>query len=211
MKNSEELKAEKDLLINEFREAKDPTTYLPKIRAIEAKIKEAKTVELLARINRQQDELRATAKAVWECEQPETDITNSDRYFHATKVKKYPKLAALEYARATWKDGRITEIETGRKEWRMFTTKHEYNKPTEYTRPETFEAFLELNSVMREPITLEQFKEIAAKNEANNAEFKAAVQRFSVQKDALKIHSLTYYGLFGQQNAGHISEYTPNI
>jgi hypothetical protein len=91
----------------------------------------------------------------------------------------------------------------------MYHQKYEYNKPTLYTRPETFEKFLELNSIMVKDITIEEYEELSFKAEQINAEFKTAVKEFEKKQSELKLSSYCYWGLLGHQNAGHIYEYTP--
>jgi len=207
MKTLEILKTELSGLIDILRGTygtEEHKSILEKIRAKEAEIKEAKMIQVLARVNREQNELRTAAKQVWECEQPETDITTNDGSFHAVKVRKYPNLAALKYARATWKDGKLWEIEIGRKRFQMF-------QYSDNTRPATFEDFLRLNSIMPEELTLEAFKEAEAQNAAANAEFQAAVKKLEATRGKLGVSALNYYGLFAQRSAGHIYEYSPNI
>lgn len=207
MKTLEILKSELSALIDKLRATygtAESDSILEKIRAKEAEIEEAKIIQVLARVNREQEELRNTAKQVWECEQPENDITTNDGSFHAVKVRKYPNLAALKYPRATWKNGKLWEIEIGRKRFQMF----EY---VDNTRPATFEDFLRLNSIMQAELSLEAFKEIEAQNAAANAEFQAAVKKLDATREKLGISALNYYGLFAQRSAGHIYEYTANI
>jgi hypothetical protein len=211
MNTLETLKAEKAKLVEILRaDFTQRDDVFLKIKDIDAQITQAERVKLIENVNAKQKRLRDIAAQVWECEQSDKDITNSDGSFHAVKVKKYPKLAALQYASATYKDGLITEMRVNGERFQMFNTKHEHGQPTQYTRPESFIAFLELNSIMTEDMTIEIFNAIAAKCAEINAEFKEAVKKFDNQKDSLNMSALSYWGLFGQQNAGHIYEYTPN-
>jgi len=209
----EQLRADKSELLAKFRATRadgDNDAIIEQLNAIENQISLQQRAELLARVNREQAAKRTEAAKVWECEQPETDITTNSREFHAVKVKKYPKLAALQYARATFKDGKMLELETGREKFRMFSVKYEYGKPDTYTRPASFEAFLELNNIMLEDMTTEQFEAIVEANKAINAEFQAAATKFSNQKSELNMHDLSAWGLFSQHNAGHNYEYSVN-
>jgi len=211
--NIQELETEKRALIDKLRgpDGRKEETILNQIRAIEGQIKDAQLILKLNRVNREQSDLRQAAKQAWECEQPESDITTNDGSFHAVKVRKYPKIAALQRASGTWKDGRLTKIHIGRTSFEMFRTKFiAYGQPYEYTRPETFEDFLALNKIMQDDLSFEQYTEIIAKNEAINAEFKEAIKKFDGQKAKLGISALSYYGLFAQENAGHTYQYRPN-
>jgi len=185
--NTETLKQQRTELIDQIRD-----------------VKNIARVKLLERVNREQSEKRELAAQVWGCERPETDITCNDSSFHSTKVKKYPKLAALQYARGKFEDGKLTEIRVGRETFRMYGTKYEYGKPTEYTRPETFEDFLKLNGIEPAPITIEQYNELISKAEAAHEQFQKAVKEFDRQNDALNLYRYNSIGLFDQQHAGHI-------
>lgn len=216
MKTLETLQTELNGLLTELR---NPANYqknkedglLDKIRAVEAEIKGLKRVQLLENVNRDQNKLRELARLVYDCEQPTEDITTNDGDFHKTKVKKYPKLAALaasEYIRATWKDGYITEIKSGRNTFYMFKTAYNYGQPTQYTKFETFEAFLNQNSIMIEPLTIEQFNETCAKLEAANNLLDEQIKAYEQTREALNISGLSYWGLMGQQST-HLYKYTP--
>lgn len=204
------LEAKKSELVNALRaDYKNHDKLIGKINAVEADIKQARRIEKLQSVNAEQARKREAARIVWECEVPETDITCNDGSFHSTKVKKYPKLAALTYGRGKFEGGVLLEISTGSERFTMYHAKYEYNKPTVYTRFASFEEFLEFNGVMSEDMSLEQYEAIIAKVEAMNAEFKAAVDKFDKQKDALNLYRLSSFGLFSQQHAGHIYEYSP--
>lgn len=208
--NTQALKAQRAELINQIRDVKNIENHdelLKQINGIDAQIKNAARLELLERVNREQAEKRELAAKVWQCEQPDTDITCNDLTFHSTKVKKYPNLAALQYARGKFEDGKLTEISVGREKFRMYAAKYEYNKPTEYTRPDTFEDFLKLNGIEPAPLTIEQYSELISKAEAANEQFQKAVKEFDRQKDALNLYRYYSIGLFEQQNAGHIYEF----
>lgn len=199
--------------LSELREqlnAENHKEVLQKIKEVRAQIDTHKRTELLTRVNAKYNRLRDMARQAWECEQPTEDITNSDGSFHKTKVKKYPKIAALQYASASWKDGLLHEIRINGERFQMHATKHEYGKPTIYTRPATFEDFLTLNSLPHGEITLEQYEEMSAKLTALNQQLEDAIKSYSNGIDALNIHSFNYWGLVGQSNK-HVYEYTPNV
>lgn len=209
----EQLRADKSELLAKFRATRadgDNDAIIEQLNAIENQISLQQRAELLAKVNREQAAKRTEAAKVWECEQPEVDITTNSREFHAVKVKKYPKLAALTYARAKFEDGKMIELETGREKFRMFHTEYKSGEPNKYTRPASFEAFLELNNIMLQDMTETEFEAIVEANKAINAEFQAAAAKFSKQKSDLNMHSLSAWGLFSQHNAGHNYEYTVN-
>lgn len=182
-----------------------------KVKDIEAEILNIKYLERLNAVNRDQQRKRELAKIAYEAEQPETDITTNSGEFHATKVKKYPKLATIKYLTAKFKDGKYIQLTINGERFCMFTEKHEYNKPTEYTRPATFEEFLKLNSIAPADITIHEFKAMDEKVKEINKEFQDAVKKFDQQKKDLNLYFYSHLGLFKQGNAGHIYEYTPNI
>ena len=193
----------KDWFINE--------NNVQKVKDIEAEILNIKYLERLSAVNKNQQRKRELAKIAYEAEQPETDITTNSGEFHATKVKKYPKLAAIKYLTAKFKDGKYVQLTINGECFYMFAEKHEYNKPTEYKRPATFEEFLELNSIAPANITIDEFKAMDEKVKEINKEFKDAVKKFDQQKKDLNLYFYNHLGLFKQENAGHIYEYTPNI
>lgn len=182
-----------------------------KVKAIEAEISNIRYSQKLAGVNREQQRKRELAKLAYEAEQPETDITTNNCEFHQTKVKKYPKLASIKYLTAKFKDGKYIQLTINGERFYMFTEKHEYNKPTEYFRPETFEEFLKLNSIAPADITIDEFKAMDEKVKEINKEFQEAVKKFDQQKKDLNLYFYSHLGLFKQGNAGHIYEYTPNI
>jgi len=184
---------------------------LTKVREIEAQILDIRIKSRLNEVNAEQKRKRELALLAYNAEQPETDITTNECKFHLVKVKKYPNLAALPYCTAKFKDGKYIELTLNGHTFYMFRTKHEYNKPTEYTRPATFEDFLKLNSITERDIYMIEFKEMLEANEKINNEFKEAVKKFDSQKKELEMYFFSHIGLFKQSNAGHIYEYTPNI
>ena len=104
----------------------------------EREIKEVRISQKLNNVNREQSLKREAALLAWEAEQPTEDITTADGSLHKVKARKYPKLAAIQYVRIKFQDGLTTEINVGGNRFYMFSTKHEYNKPTEDTMPDTF-------------------------------------------------------------------------
>lgn len=184
-------------------------TIIPLLKENERQLKALERDAMLERVNSKYNRLRELAQQAYECEQPTEDITTSDGSFHKTKVKKYPKIAALQYAYGLFKDGLLQEIHINGEKFQMYRTKHEYNKPTEYTRPATFAEFLELNSIPRAEITEQQYTELCDKLNALNAELRANIEKYKTGLNALNIHSFNYWGLIGQSNT-HLYEYTPN-
>jgi len=180
-----------------------------KIKNIDAAIKELRKVNLLKKVNGKYSRLRQLALQAWECEQPTEDIITNDGSFHKTKVKKYPKIAALQYASATWEDNKITKFNINGETFYMFRTKHEYNKPTEYTRPETFSEFLKFNTIPENDITIEQYNELCSKLNELNEKLKKDIESYNNGLKELNTSSFNYWGLVGQHNV-HLYEYTPN-
>ncbi len=209
--NLESLKAEKAQIIENLRSA---TSLLERdltpLKAIEDKIKVAERLELIKNVNAKHERLRAIAKEVFECEQPSENILCNDGSFHATKIKKYPKLAALKYASGVLKDGLLYELRVNGETFRLYKTKYEYNKPEEHAKIQDFEEFLNYNSIMAKNITIEEYNEIAQKIEAINNEFKEAAEKFSKQKSELDLYNLNHFGLVSQQSVVHIYEFRPN-
>lgn len=210
--NLEQLQKQKTLLIDKFRETHDKTVIdklLPQIKEIEAQIKVVKISEMINKQNAKYSRLRELAKQAWECEQPTEDITTDSGYFHKTKIKKYPKLAALQYAHAKFEKGKLLELTINGERFYMYPSKYEYNKETEYTRPETFNAFLSLNSIPVETFTVEMFNDISEKMNVLNAEIDKHIENYKNELEKLKVHSLNYWGLVRQDNA-KFYQYTPN-
>lgn len=201
------LKAEKAKLIDKLTTREERPDALEKIKTIDEQIKGLEHLQLLTRVNREQAEKRDLARLVYEAEQPRIDITNANGTFHATKVKNYPKLAALQYGRATWKDGRLTTIKAGREEFTMYRTKYEYNQPTQYTRPETFEDFLSLNGIAAQDITYTEYCQLIDATEENNKRLEEAINAHSKTQSDLNLYFYSSIGLFEQRNAGHVYKF----
>jgi len=90
----------------------------------------------------------------------------------------------------------------------MYKSHYEYGKDTTYTRPETFEDFLKLNSMPIEDITLDQYNELSDKLMALNEQLKESIKVYENGLDALKISSFNHWGLIGQYNK-NLYEYLP--
>lgn len=200
MKTSEQIKQQ----MNEARELLNLRDnfqkYLSIIKPLEAELKEAKTRELLADVNGKYNRLRDMAREIWECEIPTEDITTADGSFHKTKVKKYPKIAALQYLRANWKDNLINFFEYNGIRFFMYRTKHEYGKPTEYTRPASFEDFLELNLIPLREITIREYHEKGEKLNEANEKLREAIKQYDNTIRELNMHTWQCYGLSSQSN-----------
>lgn len=211
-KTKEQLLAENQQLINSFdgKSRANVGDIMKVIKANQAIIKELDKVTLLRGINTKYSRLRDMALQAYECEQPTEDITTNDGSFHKTKLKKYPKIAALQYASAKWDDNRLLTIRINGEKFTMFSAKYEYNKETVYTRPATFSEFLELNSIPANDITIEQYNAMADKLTALNEKLQKDMESYKEGLKALDIHSLNHWGLVSQHNV-NLYEYLPTI
>lgn len=207
-KTKEQLTAEKNELIAKLG-ANNHNEIFALLKVNETALKEIGKSELLKQVNNKYTRLREIARQAFECEQPTEDITCSDGSFHKTKVKKYPKLAGLQYASAKWENNRITRLTINGERFTMYQAKYEYNKKTEYTRPATFAEFLALNSISPADITLQQYNDICEKLTALNEQLKKDIAKYQQGLESLNYHSLNYWGLIGQHDL-HCYEYTPN-
>lgn len=204
----EQLTAEKTALLAKLN-GSNHNEIFPLLKENENALKQLAKVQLLKDVNSKYSRLRELAKQAFECEQPTEDITTNGGDFHKTKVKKYPKIAALKYADATWKDDRITKLTINGESFYMYATKHEYNKPTEYTRPETFTDFLKLNTIPTEDITMQQYSAMCDKLDELNRELKADIEKYKQGLESINYSSLSHWGLLGQHNV-NLYEYIPN-
>lgn len=179
------------------------------LKTNENALKDIARAELLRQVNSKETRLRELARQAYECEQPTEDITCTDGSFHKTKVKKYPKIAALQYASATWENNKITRLTINGERFNMFQSKYEYGKETTYTRPETFADFLKLNNIAPADITIEQYNEICDKLNVLNEQLKQDIEKYKTGLQSLNYSSLNYWGLIGQHNV-NLYEYIPN-
>ena len=205
----DQLIAEKNRLMNELNYV-NGDTILPLLKANEQAIKELNKIELLKKVNGKYSRLRDIALQAYECEQPSEDITVNDGSFHKTKVKKYPKIAALQYAYGEYKDNRLTTIRINGERFNMFNVKYEYNKENIYSRPATFSEFLALNTIPESDISIEQYNIMAEKLGQLNAKLQKDMEDYKKGLESLKISSLSYWGLVDQHNV-NLYEYLPNI
>jgi len=201
----EQLKQKKSNILasRDFSEAN-----LQECRDIESQISQIKKIDLLRAVNLKQARLRDMAKQAYECEIVPASVFNNDGSPHTTKVKKYPKIAAIPYLYAKCENDKVIELRINGEKFRMYAQKYEYNKPTEYTRPSTFSEFLELNGILETEFTLDQLNEAEKKNNEINEAFEQAVKTFDTAKSKLNLYSLSDIGLFSQSNAGHIYKYS---
>lgn len=206
----------KEQLIAEKRELCDKLNganhdeILPLLKANEVAIKELDKIALLKQVNGKYSRLRDMALQAYECEQPSEDITTNDGSFHKTKLKKYPKIAALQYASAKWEDNRLLNIRINGEKFIMYRSKYEYNQPTQYTRPETFSDFLTLNNIPESDISIEQYNAMAEKLTQLNEKLQKDMEDYKRGLESLKISSLSYWGLTGQHNV-NLYEYLPTV
>lgn len=187
----------------------DPKKVLQQMRELDQQLKQANRNELLERVNKQQTQKRELAAKVWECEETAEDITTADGSLHKTKVKKYPKLAALNYVHAEVKDGKLIVINYNGEKFRMYKTQSSYNEPTIYTRFPSFVEFLEFNGIMPEPMTAEQFTEICNQLADANTEIRQQIEAYKAKLNKINSSALSCYGLIGQ-HPEHFYTYTPN-
>lgn len=208
MKTIEQLNQERKALIDTLGTSTERKNVFEQINAIDAEIRKLNQLGLLDRVNKEQSQKRAMALQAWEAEQPTEDITTNDGSLHKVKAKKYPKLAAIPYFRAQFKDGILFEISTGRETFQMYRTKYEYGKPNTYTRPETFNDFLDLNGIQPETITIDAYLDFENKlNEANKA-LEDAIKEYENKRNELKVYKFQNIGLVEQSNT-HLYKYTP--
>lgn len=207
MSTTTALKAELKTLVDAIHSSRygEWDKELSRIREIKVEIKRLERIELLESVNAEQRKKREQASILWECEQPESDITCKDMNFHSVKVKKYPKLAALQFARAKFEDGRISEISVG-----VGYSEYMFKMlGKDGTRPASFEAFLSLNSIEPADITQEEFESIIDTNDRINAEFQEALEKFDKAKNDLNLYHLQYLGLFESSSLGIKYQFEP--
>jgi hypothetical protein len=200
-RTAQQIAEEKSAILNKSDFYENYKKYLPIIKQLEHEETRAKRIELLNNKNRHFEQLRAEALLVWNVGEIFEDITTADGTPHKTKAKKYPNLSKIQYCRLVFQDGRITRIKTGREDFRLYQTKHEYNKPTEYTRPETFEHFLILNSIPCKPFTIEEHEATATKLDEATEELKKAIAKYSQVREELNISNLQYWELAEQYDS----------
>lgn len=207
MRTIEQLKEEKTQLISQLRiGATGEDKIFEQIRTIEDQIKQQKRIELINKVNREQASKREHARALWSCEEVLEDITTENGSFHKTKVKKYPLLASLQYIKAKYKNGRLLEITYQGETFKMYHTAYEYGKPDQYTRPESFTAFLELNRIMTKDITLEEFNNNAREIEEAKKELEKQIEDYKTRLKAIDIHNLEEWGMI-TTSANHLRTY----
>ncbi len=209
LKTKEQLQQDYNLLLEQLRNSnrKNTEAIILQMNENKAQVKELDKINLLKQVNAKYSRLRNMAKQAYDCELPTEDITNDNGYFHKTKVKKYPKIAALEYASAHWEKGMLTNIRINGEKFNMFRIKYEYGKEDIYTRPETFADFLELNIIPSEDITIEQYNEFSSKLKALNDKLKADIESYDKGLKSINTSRLNYYGLVDQRNT-NLYEYT---
>lgn len=207
-KTVEQLKEEKRILLSKLG-PKNHDEILALLRVNEKEIKELSMVELINKVNAKYSRLRELARQAYECEQPTEDITCNDGSFHKAKVKKYPKIASLQYCSAKWEDERITVLRINGEKFTMYSAKYEHGKPTEYSRPVSFQDFLQLNHIPIEDITISQYNEITEKLEALNEQLQADIEKYKNGLKSLNYYSLDCWGLISQHPL-NLYEYTPN-
>ena len=207
MKTLEQLNQEKQNLRQQLNTAADPEQIIKLLKENEIQMQEVRTAQLLSNVNHKQKHLREIAAILWECEQPTEDITTADGSLHKVKAKKYPKLAALQYAFCKFEENHLTQISVNGHKFYMYHTKYEYGKPTVFTRPETFADFLKLNNIAADEITPEQFAQFNARLEQANRELKQAIAEYDKKRHSLNVSFMQYIGLV-DQNSEHLYSYS---
>lgn len=207
MRTLEQLKEEKTQLVSQLRiGATGEDEIFEQIRNVEDQIKTQKRIELINKVNREQASKREHARALWNCEEVLEDITTSDGSFHKTKVKKYPLLASLQYVIAKFKNGRLLEITYQGETFKMYNTAYEYGKPDQYTRPESLDAFMELNRIMLNDITLEEFNINATEIEEAKKDLEKQIEEYKTRLKAIDIYNLEEWGMI-TTSANHLRTY----
>jgi hypothetical protein len=207
----EQLKEINSVLISNLKRFDSDEIYeknLIEIRANEQKIKALNIEKMLNNTNAKYERLRNLAKQAYECEQPAEDITNADGSLHKTKSKKYPKLASLQYANATFENGLMLKLTVNGEKFNMYACKYESGKENTYTRPATFEDFLKLNSIPIKDITIKEYMKMSEKLNKLNKQLEENIKAYSEQIKDLNVNMFNYWGLINQYNK-HVYEYTP--
>lgn len=203
MKTLEQLNTEKLTLLNElkgtFTDGK-AKTIIQKLNAIDSELKTLRQIEMIKGVNSKYSRLRDLAKLAFEAEKPETDITCNDGSFHAVKVKKFPKLAALPYARAKFEGNKMISLRVNGENFELYKVVYNYNQPNTYEFLETFEEFLKYNSIPLKDFTIEEYKEFTEKLEALNADIKAKIEEYKNKAKELNVYALQHWGLASQSN-----------
>jgi hypothetical protein len=200
MTNLEKLNGQRDLVVTNLRGGKGSSELkdtVKTLKAIDVKIEIEKRSILLNGANSNQQKLRDSAKVAWECEVPEIDVTCNNLSFHAIKVKKYPKLAASGFRVKKLVGNLILELQDGQTTFYMYDTKHEYDRPTVYTRPQTFTDFLILNRIRLGDLSLIEYKKILKKVEQSATKLKKSLLEYD--KSAEGFHRLNEIDLLGQR------------
>ena len=194
----EQLKDLKTEAVNKLRiDYTQDKELIKTINAIESQIKELRIIEGLKAWNQKMTDHREKAKIVFDTEVVTEDITTSDGSYHKTKIKKYPKLAALEYCRGEFKEGLLLVIKYSRYEFKMYKSEYSSKEPTKYIRPETFIEFCTLNSIP-DNLTLQEYKDkVEALNVAHN-KLQEAISEYKKETESLELYKLKYSGLFDQ-------------
>lgn len=196
METIETLKARQSELLNRTKIVES----LPELREIDTKLKHLKKVAGLDAINAKYARIRESAKQAYDTEKPEIDVTCNDGSFHKTKIKNYPKLAALQYTSVSKsKDNLILELRVNGERFDMYKAEYK-NTETTYYNFENFEDFLTYNSIPVKEITLSEYDQMAESLNAANLELELAIAKYETTRKDLKIHRFQNWGLVGQSN-----------
>ena len=89
----------------------------------------------------------------------------------------------------------------------MYKIQYEYGKENIYIRPESLEAFLSLNSIPVEEITIEQYNDFLSKLQSLNEKLKQDIKNYESGLKLIGTSAFNYYGLASQRNV-NLHEYT---
>lgn len=143
----EEFKKRYDQMSNEIDKLEKERETVGQITAIE-------------RYNREQAEKRAILKKLLDTERPVEDITNQDGTLHATKVKKYPKLEAINkelwnFSMIQNKADKWIEARTSGDNYRLMFWEYK-NSETIYREFENFEEACKHNGIELKPLNVKK-------------------------------------------------------
>lgn len=212
MKTREQLEQERRALLGmDFPTRKaNIDKWLKDINEIDAQLKSIRVNERLSQINHKYTRTREFARLAFEAEKPTEDITTSDGSFHKTKVKKYLKLAAIEYARGQFKDGRLIELTVNGERFTMYKVVSKYNEPTTYEDFATFEEFLIANNVPCKEITIEVHDVLTSEIKEANEELETAIKNYKIKMERLQAYSYLNWEIL-RQKPEHLYTYDSNL
>lgn len=174
-----------------------------KIKALEEEKRQLNKQKLIDKANKRHKEMRNFLKDVLAVNFPKhEDIQNNDGSFHATKVKKYPKIVALmekyPYTRFTTDNGVYIKAESGRETYTLREPFYSSGKPTVYKDFKTFEDALAYNSIKEKDLTLKQFLKLESKIQKESERIKKEVEKSYQKLKSLDVYYLENENLISQ-------------